>query len=426
MLDHDETSPPSRHRPTTGDRLRIARRARGLSAAQLAQKVAISPSYVQKLESGKRKPSAALVLALAKALHLGPESLTGQPHYGEPEADDGVYAVLPELRRALLCYDSPDDLLIAPRPLPVLASEVDQVAALRRDAWYVPMGPLLAPVITELTHIALDGREADRYEAFRQLARSYRAVNSLAHKTGHHDLSHTALERVRWAADRSGDPLLPITAGYLVAGAMLRHGAYAPARRQLRALCAELGELRPAAASATTAPDDVLAVHGAVLLKLAVLEARENAPERARDRLREAEDVARAAGNRDSLAYEMSFGPTNIRIHELHTALVTGDTEGALALPARWSPVPGGEWTPPAGTAGERSSHHFIDLASARLAAGDRTGAFAALKRARKLAPNHTRFHPSVRETSAALLRMDASPPNELVRFGSWAGVGAA
>ncbi|EME98522.1 helix-turn-helix domain-containing protein [Streptomyces mobaraensis NBRC 13819 = DSM 40847] len=420
MLDHDETSPPSRHRLTTGDRLRIARRARGLSAAQLAQKVAISPSYVQKLESGKRKPSPALVLALAKALHLGPEALTGQPHYGEPESDDGVYAVLPELRRALLCYDSPDDLPMPPRPLPVLASEVDQVAALRRDARYVPMGPLLAPVITELTHIALDGRESDRYEAFRQLARCYRAVNSLAHKTGHHDLSHTALERVRWAAGRSGDPLLPITAGYLVAGAMLRHGAYAPARRQLRALRAELAGMRPAATQ-----DDVLAVHGAVLLKLAVLEARENAPERARDRLREAEDVARAARNRDSLAYEMSFGPTNIRIHELHTALVTGDTERALALPARWSPVPGGEWTPPAGTAGERSSHHFIDLASARLAAGDRTGAFAALKRARKLAPNHTRFHPSVRETSAALLRMDASPPNELVRFGSWAGVGA-
>jgi transcriptional regulator with XRE-family HTH domain len=39
---------------TLGDRLRIARRTRKLSAAQLAQKVAVSPSYVQKLESGAR------------------------------------------------------------------------------------------------------------------------------------------------------------------------------------------------------------------------------------------------------------------------------------------------------------------------------------------------------------------------------------
>ncbi|WP_312018523.1 helix-turn-helix transcriptional regulator [Streptomyces sp. I05A-00742] len=423
MLHHDATSPPLSHRLTPGDRLRIARRARRLSAAQLAQKVAISPSYVQKLESGKRKPSPALVLALAKALHLGPEALTGKPYYGEPESDDGVHAVIPELRRVLLCYDTPDGLDIAPRPLPVLASEVDQVTALRRDARYVPMGPLLAAVITELTHIALDADGKNRHEAFRHLARAYRAVNSLAHKTGHHDLSHTALERVRWAADLSGDPLMRITAGYLVAGAMLRHNAYAPARRQLTSLRAELERLRPDHSPKSAV--DALAVDGAVLLKLAVLEARENSPERAHARLREADEVARAAGGHDSPAYEMSFGPTNVRIHELHTLIVTGDTERALARLAEWSPAPGGEWTPPAATAGERSSHHCIDVASAKLAAGDRSGAFSALKRARKVAPNHTRFHPSVRETTAALLRMDANPPNELASFASWAGIGA-
>ncbi|WP_281157391.1 helix-turn-helix transcriptional regulator [Streptomyces sp. HYC2] len=138
---------------TLGDRLRTARRTRKLSAAQLAQKVAVSPSYVQKLESGARKASPSLVLALAKALRFGPEVLTGQPYYGEPEAEDGVHAVIPELRRLLLCYDTPDDLEIAPRALPVLASEVDQVAALRRDARYAPMGPLLPPIITEMTHV---------------------------------------------------------------------------------------------------------------------------------------------------------------------------------------------------------------------------------------------------------------------------------
>ncbi|MGI5339716.1 helix-turn-helix domain-containing protein [Streptomyces sp. CA-181903] len=424
MLLHEEISPPTGQRPghrlTPGDRIRIARRARHLSAAQLARRVAISPSYVQKLESGKRKPSPTLLAALAKALHLGPEALTGEPYYGEPEGEDGVRAVLPELRRLLLCYDSPDALDVAPRPLPVLASEVDQVAALRRDARYAPMGPLLPPVLTELTHIALDARGAEREEAFRQLVRAYRAVNSLAHKTGHPDLSHTALERVRWAADRSDDPLARITAGYLVAGAMLRQGAHAPARRKLLALREELKRLVSDVPAA-----DAHAVDGALLLKLAVLEARENDPERAEARLRDAEEVARAAGGRDLPAYELSFGPTNIRIHRLHTVIGTGDTERALAWLAEWAPVPGGEWAPPATTAGERSSHHYIDVASAKLAAGDRTGAFSCLRQARRIAPNHTRFHPSVRETTAALLRMDASPSNELVSFGSWAGLTA-
>ncbi|MFC9228301.1 helix-turn-helix domain-containing protein [Streptomyces decoyicus] len=404
---------------TLGDRLRVARRTRKLSAAQLGQKVAISQSYVQKLESGARKASPSLVLALAKALHFGTEVLTGQPYYGEPEAEDSVHAVIPELRRIMLCYDTPDTLETEPRSLPVLASEVDQVAALRRDARYAPMGPLLPPVITELTQIALDGRIGDQAEAFSHLARAYRAVNSLAHKMGHHDLSNTALERVRWAAKLSGDPLMQITSGYLVAGAMLRQGAYSSARRKLVALRGELERLQPE----RSFTDDALAVDGALLLKLAVLEARENNPARADSYLREAEQVARMAGNRDSLAYEMSFGPTNIRIHEVHALIDMGDTEQALARLTEWAPVAGGEWAPPSTAVGERASHHFIDVASAKLAIGDRASAFADLQRARKIAPNHTRFHPSVRETASALLRMDAHPSNELSAFGSWAGL---
>ncbi|MET7718549.1 helix-turn-helix transcriptional regulator [Streptomyces sp. NPDC005407] len=407
---------------TLGDRLRIARKIRRLSVAQLAQKVAVSPSYIEKLESGKRKAPLSLVLALAKALHFGVEVLTGQPYYGEPEAEDGVHAVIPELRRIMLCYDTPDEAEIRPRSLPVLASEVDQVSALRRDARYAPMGPLLPPIITELTRLTLEGRNGDQTKAFWHLARAYRAVNSLAHKLGHHDLSATALERVRWAADRSRDPLMQITAGYLVAGAMLRQGAYSSARRKLLALRGELERLQPE----RSFTDDALAVDGALLLKLAVVEARENSSDRANDYLQESKDVARIAGNRDSLAYETSFGPTNIRIHEVHAMIDMGDTEQALARLAEWGPSSGGEWMPPAATVGERSSHHFIDVASAKLTVGDRSGAFADLQRARKVAPNHVRFHPSVRETTSALLRLETHPSNELSIFGSWAGLTTA
>ncbi|MEU3499211.1 helix-turn-helix transcriptional regulator [Streptomyces hundungensis] len=60
-----------------GDRLRVARKTRGLSAAQLAQRVAVSPSLIQKLESGARKATPSLILSLARALHFGPEVLTG-------------------------------------------------------------------------------------------------------------------------------------------------------------------------------------------------------------------------------------------------------------------------------------------------------------------------------------------------------------
>ncbi|MEU3499212.1 XRE family transcriptional regulator [Streptomyces hundungensis] len=318
----------------------------------------------------------------------------------------------------MLCFDTPDELETRPRSLPVLASEVDQIAALRRDARYVPMGPLLPSVITELTHVALGSRGEEQRKAFWHLARAYRAVNSLAHKMGHHDLGNTALERIRWAADRTGDPLMQVTAGFLVAGSMLRQGATESARRKLKGLRGELERLQPE----QSYTDDALAVDGALLLKLAVVESRENNPEGAEELLREAEQIAGMAGNRDSLAYEMSFGPTNIKIHTVHALIDTGDSEQALARLDEWGQA-GAEWTPPASTVGERSSHHYIDVASARLVEGDRGRAFAELKRARKIAPNHTRFHPSVRETLGSLLRMDPHPSAELSAFGTWAGV---
>ncbi|MFE2426955.1 helix-turn-helix domain-containing protein [Streptomyces sp. NPDC059373] len=402
-----------------GDRLRVARRTRGLSAAQVAAKVAISPSYVQKLESGARKATPSLVLALASALHFGPEVLTGQPYYGQPEGEERVHAVVPELRRLLLCYDSPSELEIQPRSLAVLGSEVDQVSALRRDARYAPMGPLLPPIIAELTHVAFGATGVERNRAFWHLARAYRAVNSLAHKLGHHDLSSTALERVRWAADQSGDPLMQVTAAYLVAGAMLRLGAYGPARSKLLALRQELERLQPE----RSYTNEAIAVDGALVLKLAVVESRENNPEAASEYLREAQEIAQMADNRDSLAYEMSFGPTNIRIHEVHALIDMGDTEQALARLTEWAPSGSREWAPPAATVGERSSHHHIDVASAKLAVGDRPGAFDELRQARKRAPHHTRFHPSARETASALLRVETHPSIELSAFGNWVGL---
>jgi transcriptional regulator with XRE-family HTH domain len=390
---------------------------RELSAEQLSIRSKISLSYLRKLESGDRTPSPRVLQDLAKALKVGPEYLTGQPYYGNPEREDRVHAVIPELRRLLLCYDYPADTDTRPRPLAVLASEVDQISALRRDARYAPMGPLLPQVLTELTHYALNDRNSDRHRAFVHLARAYRAVNSLAHKLGHHDLSNTALERVRWAAGQSGDNLLKITASYLVVGAMIRSGAFDSARRLLLDLRAQLE--RDAPEHAYTA--DHLAVDGALVLKLAVVESRANNAQAALDYLEEARDISRMAGGLESPAYDLSFGPTNINIHHFHILSDLTETGEALARLGEWGD--GEEWAPPSSTFGERASHHYIDLGAAKLVQGDRAGAFAALEEARHVSATHTRFHPQVRETTEGLLRAERHPSHDLARFGSWVGL---
>ncbi|MEU5426818.1 helix-turn-helix transcriptional regulator [Streptomyces olivoreticuli] len=413
-----------------GNRVRELRKIRQMTVRQLANHVMISPSLLQKIESGDRNPAPGLIAQLARALSVGPDRLTGQPYLNGAETEEQAQAVIPELRRILLTYDNPDDLLTAPRPLPVLVAEASHVSAMRRDSKYVPMGPLLPGLLAELTHVALAGNpstargpsamlDRERREAFRQLAICYRAVNSLAHKLGYHDLSLTAVERVHWAADRSGDGLLQATAGYLKAGAMVRMGSYASARRLLEGLTGEVERMAPE----RSLTDAHMGVIGAMLLKLAILEARDGHAERARQRQEEARTYAERLPG-DNLYYETSFGPSNCRIHEVAVLIDSGDSEQALARVREWGAEHDQEeWTPPSDLARERSSHHYIDVAAAKLTMGDRQGAHRDLVRARKIAPHHARFHPTVRTTAATLVRLDRGQDDTLAGFARWAGV---
>ncbi|MEV4739931.1 helix-turn-helix transcriptional regulator [Streptomyces sp. NPDC049555] len=402
-----------------GRRIRELRKVRQLSVRHLAGKAGVSVSALEKYESGDRNPPPGVLTQIARALAVGVDRLTGQPYVNGAETETQVQAIIPDLRRILLTYDNPDHLTVAPRPLPVLAAEMDRVAEMRQDGRYVPMGPLLPGLLAELTHVALSTTGSEREKAFWWLAKGYRAANSLAHKLGYHDLSLTAVERVHWAADRSGDSLMQVTAAYLKAGAMIRMGVYASARRTLEGLEQEIERLAPEG----SLPDVHLALQGAVLLKLAVLEARDHQPERARQRLAEAR-VCAGFLRRDTSHYEMSFGPTNVRIHEIATLIDSGDTEQALARLREWGAEQDrDEWELPAGIVAERASHHYIDVAAARLAEGDRAGAHRDLLAARRVSPNHARFHPTVRSTAATLVRLDRAQDDSIAGFARWAGV---
>ena len=392
-----------------GKNIRTARKMRRMTVEQLAEAAHISVASLEKYESDSRNPSTRTILELAKALRVGTDRLTGQPYMNGTESEDGVQAVIPDLRRILLTYDSPEDLPAAPRPLAVLGDELESVSAMRRDGQYVPMGRLLPPLLSELTHVALDaapGREQE--QAYWLLARAYRAANSLAHKLGYHDLSMTAIERVRWAASRSGDPLMDVIGGYLLLGALLRQGAWRSADRLMVRLETRLDRI-----TSGRWDDQTRGLLGSVVLKRAAARARQGDVDGSMRALEEAEEIAAACGGRDLVVHETSFGPSNIRIHEVHSLLEIGDAESAVRR--------GSEFAPSAELPGERRSHHYIDLAAAQLATGDRAASLASLQAAREIAPNHTRFHPTVRSTAATLVRTSRTD-EQAAAFARWAG----
>jgi transcriptional regulator with XRE-family HTH domain len=59
-----------------GRAIRIVRTARGLSQAQLADRLSVGTSHVSLLEAGKRRPSVELLDELATALTVPPHLLT--------------------------------------------------------------------------------------------------------------------------------------------------------------------------------------------------------------------------------------------------------------------------------------------------------------------------------------------------------------
>jgi transcriptional regulator with XRE-family HTH domain len=72
-----QSAPPA---TTIGDRIRAARTARSLTHEALARAAGLSLDTVQKLQAGKREPSASVIVALCRALEISADELLGITH----------------------------------------------------------------------------------------------------------------------------------------------------------------------------------------------------------------------------------------------------------------------------------------------------------------------------------------------------------
>ena len=67
-----------------GSRLRQLRTRRGITLAALAETTGISKSTLSRLESGQRRPTLELLLALSMAYRVPLDDLVGAPEVGDP------------------------------------------------------------------------------------------------------------------------------------------------------------------------------------------------------------------------------------------------------------------------------------------------------------------------------------------------------
>lgn len=386
---------------TIGERIAFYRRRRGQSQLVLAGLVGRTEDWLSKVENNRIElDRLSVIRRVAEALDVAIGDLVGEPTLLEWTADSGVQTV-PALRAALMDYRQITPLLagsgIAAEPVSLDALHADVSAVFEayqasRYGYVTGRAPL---VLSDALGAVRSAEQAEKSRALSLLALTYQVAVSVLTKLGETDLAWIASERGLAAAQESGNPV--------VLGSLFRSVAYALHSTGRFAAGVELVQtaasvLEPHLSSRSD--DSFLSVYGTLFLTGAV------AASRAEDRpsvtafLREASESANRVG-RDTNAMWTAFGPTNVAIHRMTTALELGDVQVAIDLAPNIDA---------SGLPAERQARHAIETARAYTARNRRDDALAVLLGAERVAPEQVRHHAISRQLVLGWLRNSRGP----------------
>ncbi|MFK0151138.1 helix-turn-helix domain-containing protein [Streptomyces sp. NPDC090493] len=368
-----------------------------MTQSQLAETACVSIGAIRKIERGERGVTDATLSAIADALGVDPGRLRSDRGPTRTAVREG----LPALSDAIAAYDVPDDGPV--RPVRELHAATAETVRWRLAAQYTRIVRRVPDLLCELARAYYQAAPHERPQPAALLVSAYRSADAVAYKYGARDLSARLVELMRWAVAQVDDPLLASSVAYVRTETFFAARAHAPGLRAL--------EL---ALDAMPAPDTPLqaAVRGALHMRAAVIAGRGLDASAAWAHLSDARTLADRVP--EGVFYGTAFGPDSVRIHEVSLAVSLGDNHVGRALDI------GRSWEPPECLPAERRSGFYIELARAQLWSGRADHAFESLKTARRIAPQHTREHPWVREDAATLRRLKRADSESLTNFAEW------
>lgn len=390
----------------TGARIARYRRQRGLTQQGLAMRAHLSKSLLSKVESGQRPASSALIAACARALSVTTSELLGQP-YTEDLQRDRLDALLAPVRMGMEHWDIPLDWEVPARPVSLIRPDVQRALLQRRQADYLPMARQLPALLDECVQAVHTTTGEEQRLAHECLAEVFRCVYTLAWSFGYIDLATVALDRMAWVAPRSDEPGLVALHGYLRAQTSLSSGRYDVGMRVVDRALRELEGQN------ARRPEGLEAMRGILQLRAAVIAGRAKDRDQADERLAEARAIADVTGELPD--YGVTWGPVNVGVHAVAIASELDEYGQAIDL-AEGVRIPRG-WSR------SRAGHHWMDLGRVYAWAGRGEEALGCLMRARRVAPQQTRYHPTTRETVLALRRRERVRSGSLSQFSEWVGV---
>ncbi|MFF0496084.1 helix-turn-helix domain-containing protein [Nocardia aobensis] len=378
----------------TGREVRALRtEALRITQREFAERLGFSEAVVRKWES--RGETITLVRQFAEAMDTIFRRLddnqaarfhdalpTRPPVVGATEtAAAAVQIRLPDLRKALDTHDAPPDGPI--RSLDLLHAAVASAVRDRLDSNYLRLVIELPSLLDEL-HRARLSADLIRNDVNSLLVQAYRAADAIADKYGFADLSARIIGMMETTARDSDDPLIAATTAYVRTELFFNNMDLATGRKLLERAADRIDPSQSFRAAAT---------YGSLHMRAAVVASCEFRADTAHDHIAEATRAARMVP--ESTYLGTAFGRSSVRIHQVSLGVELGDIGGALTAAQNW--------TPPDDIPAERRSHFHIDLARARIQAGDRDGAMQSIYTARSIAPQHTNCHPRVKEMLARL-----------------------
>ncbi|MFE7558539.1 helix-turn-helix domain-containing protein [Kitasatospora sp. NPDC057500] len=389
---------------SVGERVAWYRRRRGMSQEVLAGLVGRTADWLSKVENGRIElDRLSVIKALADALDVQLGDLLAEPSLLD-WTTDVQGGTVPKLREALMDYRNMSPLL-APDPagpppdLEILRAEVGTAWSAYQDARYARATRLIPGILAEAQRAVRTFEGDEQLQAQALLAMAYQGAAMVLTKIGESDLAWIAADRGLAAAQEAGNPIIVGSLFRSVSHCLLANGRLAAAR-DLVTDAAGYMEGRRVDASPTH-----LSVYGTLFLVGAMAAARIDDRATVREFLAEADQAAQRLGH-DANHMWTAFGPTNVAIHRISTAMELGDVQ----IAADQGPRVDSSTLPL-----ERRVRHTLEVARAYSAQNRMDEALALVLDAEELGPEQVRYHFIPRQLVTMWVRQQRGKPSHLL-----------
>ncbi|MDT0268318.1 helix-turn-helix transcriptional regulator [Streptomyces sp. DSM 44915] len=379
-----------------GARVAKFRRGRGMAQTDLAREIGRTASWVSQVERGVQPVVRLDVLQLlAEGLGVSVQLLQPDAPLQQEEAVDQASESndLDAARLLISGHPALGALLgghigRAPK-VAELTHAVDEVWALTHASRFAELSASLEGVLGDLEVAARTTKGSDQRAVQKLLSQTYQALSAAFVRQDEADAAWVAADRAVRAAEMSGEPLAVGAGIFRLAQAFVRLKRYDQAEHAAATAVSALESH-----TAGEAVPEALSVLGALHLALALVCARAGRRVDARAHLDRARAVAQRLGE-DRNDFNLEFGPTNVEVQAVSTAVELGDAGEAIDL---------GRSVDTAHLSTERRSRLLMDLGRAYTQRRQIGEALDCLLKAEELAPETVRSHVAARASIRELV----------------------